>query len=386
MSCPACEENRLRGKQFCNQCGAALHLDDPPAPAQPSAQTRSQRKSMSQTSSAAAPDGSGRLQTAAFRQSSGRATEPAPAKKPVSVRIAAVVLAAALIGIAVLLIAGRPRAAVAEAPADAAADEIADEPAAESESLRGEVLLDNDWSRITLEGMEETDGAVQFSVRMENKADVPYLMHVGAYALNEIVYGDFLEGSASETVDPGQSVLVTFPLSENAMERLGEDSVGEVTFHVESSKSDGSDGDSADTYVKAYPTGLSAFSFVRPAATPMTGEQVAYDDGSVRIMIGNCAVNAQRNYVFRFVLENNSDASIFINTDNYRINGIEIDKRFFPDVIAGHILYEDCWFTEAELKSIGLTPETVQSIGFSYVIQNQDTGEKSDVQRFVYYP
>ena len=423
MSCPKCEEARQAGKKFCSQCGERLIFDEPAPqpertewsgsytePAAPAPEHTQWSGSYtepaapapehSQWSGVAAPPPPQPepqpepVHTYTPPETTGAYTAPVaepPKKKKKNIpAIAAICALVALIAAAaVLYFTGvisfggdkdddtkakddsEPSASVA--PSDE--PEPSEEPEAKGTYTIGEtVLADNDICRVTLLEVTEDDEAVSFELKLENTSDDPYTISVGIDALEEYELRDFVT-NVSADLNGGASATRTLKVEKETMEIYDFEQLDKVTLNVYAT--DDPDADSVvyqvDEYIDVWPTGMSPSRFSRPDRVRFQDESVVYDDNDVLFMVCAPDVDSDNDYSFVTYAENDRGERVMLALDDITVNGVPYDDYFVSACGGGHAVYEMFWFTEAELAEMGLTPEEVETVSFTFAVYDWDT-------------
>ena len=423
MSCPKCEEARLAGKKYCTQCGTRLFADEPavvPEPEQP-AEPQPERSQWSgvyhepdaapepersQWTGVAAPPPEPQpepqpepVHTYTPPESTGTYTVPTPEvpKKKKNVgAIAAITALIALIAAAAVLFAtgvisfggdkdkddekDDPEPTASVAPSEEPSPEPSEEPEDKGVYTIGEtVLADNDICRVTLNKASEDDDMVYFEMKLENTSDDPYAIFVGVDAFNEYELRDY-GFSVRADLDGGGTATKTLKVDKQTLDIYGIDQLDKVTFNVYATEDPDADEVvyAVDEYIDTYPTGMSAKRFSRPSRASIDPEEIVYDTNDVLFMIGNPGVDSDNDYSFIVYAENDNSERVMFAMDDITINGVSYGDYFVSACGGGHAMYELFWFTEAELAELGLAPEDVQTVTFTFTVYDWDTMDELD--------
>lgn len=382
MSCPACEQSRLAGKRFCSQCGAQLSFEpaqgsglSAAAPLEPRTQW-SGTYTPPPTPRSAAPDAA-----------APTPPTPAPRKKAPVGLIAAIIALVALVALLGMLFAtGVIRLGGGEKKVDPVGGDTKKtivEPEEGTYHVEETVLADNSILRVTLLNVSEDDGSVFFKLKLENTASDSYVIGTAVNGINDYDLNDYAMGVYSE-LDSGKSATKTIKVEKDVLDHFELGQIDKITLNTFAMVSLDSERYLRDEYTDVYPTGLDADSFEQPEHMEFDTEERAYRESGMSVWLVNPGVDEDGDFAFYLYGENDTRKDMAIVLNDVTVNDIPVENAFMLISFPGHRSYSLCWFTEEELADIGLTPEDVASIRFSFIVYDGDTEEVIDAFDYTY--
>ena len=112
-------------------------------------------------------------------------------------------------------------------------------------------------------------------------------------------------------------------------------------------------------------------------------EEVVYDNDGIKITyMGMEAATFNVSTNIKFKIENSTDKSLTISTDDFSVDGYSINATMYAEVPAGKIANDSIGVLDSYLKDNGLSYDSIKEAEFKIRITDSDhilKSEKSDV-------
>ena len=112
-------------------------------------------------------------------------------------------------------------------------------------------------------------------------------------------------------------------------------------------------------------------------------EEVVYDNDGIKITyMGMEAATLNVSTNIKFKIENSTDKSLTISTDDFSVDGYSINATMYAEVPAGKIANDSIGVLDSYLKDNGLSYDSIKEAEFKIRITDSDhilKSEKSDV-------
>lgn len=238
----------------------------------------------------------------------------------------------------------------------------------EAPSLSELTLVDNDHCRFTVTGTEYNDHlGLQIQVLCENESDRPLM-----FTWNDTsVCGFMYDPMWAEEVAAGKQVRSTVGIDTYALERIGVDSVEEITFtlYVQDSEEFMNEPVVNEGF-SIYPTGKMPDQVVYPEYQHTEGESVIVDNDTLTFIIENVDDELADYYTLNCYIANKTGKNMLISWDNVSVNGFMVNPFWAISVAAGKQAYAEIIFYRSELEAQDI--EVVQDIEFNLLVSDND--------------
>lgn len=241
-------------------------------------------------------------------------------------------------------------------------------------SIQEQVLLDKSGIKITATKYQKDsiwgDG---IALTIENNTDKTYTVGCDALIVNDFMISDLFVAD----VAAGKKANETMHLSSSALEAAGINSIGKIEMYFHAYD------DNYHNLFKNEYSKIETSLFGEMDTTCDTDGTELYNKDGIRIIGKAVDENSFWGTAILLYIENNSNANIGVNVDDFSINGYMIDPVFSSTIFAGKKAYDDITLFEADLEDNHI--ESIENVELKFHIYNTDnykTIADSDVITF----
>jgi hypothetical protein len=188
---------------------------------------------------------------------------------------------------------------------------------------------------------------------------------------NTSVCGFMYDPMWAEEVAAGKQVNSTIDIDTYALERMGVESVDEITFtlYVQDSEEFMNEPVVNEGFC-IYPTGKTPDQVVYPQYQHTEGETVIVDNDTLTFIIENVDDELADYYTLNCYIANKTGKNILVSWDNVSVNGFMVNPFWAVSVAAGKQAYGEIIFYRTELEAQDI--EVVQDIEFNLLVSDND--------------
>ncbi|MBO4228884.1 MAG: hypothetical protein J5938_00840 [Clostridia bacterium] len=232
-----------------------------------------------------------------------------------------------------------------------------------------EVLLENEFARVTFTGVKsDSFWGVSLGFLLENVSEEFSL----SFSIDRMTVNGYSESVLSyQTVSPGKKVNESVSVSDSFLERTGIASLDEVVFELTVSDSEDFLAEPfCKTVLTVHPSGAAPEDVVIPERLSYEGEQVIVDNDQLSFLILKEDPEGFWGYTMLCYAENRSNQALTISWDDVSVNGFMCDPYFSTTLRPGTRGYFDVSFLSSSFEENGITE--VEEVEFTLRVRDAD--------------
>lgn len=268
-------------------------------------------------------------------------------------------------------------------PAEPAKPAEPDEPSGGVYVLKDCTLVDNDQITVTVTGVEEKSGQINFELYLENKTELSLM-----YSLDRVLVNGYLNDPYwAKVVAAGKKANDAFSFDKNTLNGVGLLPIDELRFTLRVYDSEDWAADNLlDEEFTVYPTGKTAETVTHPDRVKTDGEQVVVDNDKGTFVILSHDPYGFWGYTVRVFVENKTDSFAMFSWDDVSVNGLMVDPYWAVGIPAHSAAYTDISFSTADFEDNDI--DKVEEIEFNLRMYDSEDWSADDYanETFTYKP